>query len=95
MKKTQQTYQVITEYGIHARPAAEIVTYCKSFDEEIELVNSTSRINAKSILDWLSLGVEYQEQCRIIFHENGQASETFYKGLEALTVNEEPILARI
>jgi phosphotransferase system HPr (HPr) family protein len=45
------------KYGIHARPAAKIVSLCNSFAAEIEIVKEGEPpANGKNILDIMMLG---------------------------------------
>ena len=53
--------KVTNHVGLHARPAALFVKNAGQFRSEIFIRNSTTRsdwVNAKSILDVLTLGVE-------------------------------------
>ena len=44
------------KYGIHARPAAKIVSLCNGFDSDIEIIkNGESPANGKNILDIMML----------------------------------------
>ena len=46
------------ETGLHARPASNFVNFAKSFDEKISLSGKEKTINAKSILNVLSLSLK-------------------------------------
>ena len=41
--------------GLHARPAAEFIQNIKSFNSEIQIDNGKKRIDAKSILNLMSV----------------------------------------
>ena len=42
---------IVNAAGIHARPASELVNYCKQFfNTSIYIINGEKRLNAKSIL---------------------------------------------
>jgi phosphocarrier protein HPr len=59
MKKAIVT--VINEVGLHARPASILVQKVKKFQSKIfisDLTSNSKSVNAKSILDILSLGIE-------------------------------------
>lgn len=44
--------------GLHARPAASLVKLASQFDSRIELLKDEMRVNAKSIMDLLTLAAE-------------------------------------
>ncbi len=48
-----------------ARPVAEIVQTASQFDSEIYLVSGTKKINAKSIMGMMSLGLCNDEEMEI------------------------------
>lgn len=45
------------ETGIHARPAALLVQVCNKYKSEVELVTGSKKVNAKSIIGIMSLGM--------------------------------------
>jgi phosphocarrier protein HPr len=48
--------------GLHARPASMIVQTASTFSSSIFFVKDNSRINAKSIMNWLSMGAAYNTE---------------------------------
>lgn len=50
------TLEIMNKVGLHARPAALFVQESKKFESEIHAVNGDRRVNAKSILEVLTLG---------------------------------------
>lgn len=52
--------------GLHARPAALLVQKASNFPCEISLVKGGKKVNAKSIMNVLALGVGPNEQVTII-----------------------------
>jgi phosphocarrier protein HPr len=48
--------EINNKVGLHARPAALFVQEAKKYESEIFAVNGERRINAKSILEVLTLG---------------------------------------
>ncbi len=46
---------VANEHGLHARPAGKVAQQAQSFEAEIFIVNAEQKVDAKSILDVLTL----------------------------------------
>lgn len=44
--------------GMHARPSAKFAQLAQSFSSDIVLINENGEVNAKSMLDVLSLGIK-------------------------------------
>ena len=57
MKKTEDMV-IKNEYGLHARPAAQLVSLATKFDAQIFLLKDETKVNAKSILGVLVLAAE-------------------------------------
>ena len=53
----QRGYKVIDETGIHARPATLLVQAASKFQSTIELEYNGRKVNLKSIMGVMSLGV--------------------------------------
>lgn len=53
----QQTYVIIDETGIHARPATMLVQTASKFESDIQLEYNAKKVNLKSIMGVMSLGV--------------------------------------
>ena len=53
----EQKYLVISEFGLHARPATKLVDLTTKFSNEIFLRIENKSINLKSIIGILSLGI--------------------------------------
>ncbi|MGM9923268.1 MAG: phosphocarrier protein HPr [Bacillus sp. (in: firmicutes)] len=53
----QQTFKVIADSGIHARPATLLVQAAGKFDSEINLEYKEKKVNLKSIMGVMSLGI--------------------------------------
>jgi len=75
-----QTFYIISEYGLHARPATKLVNIAMVFKSEIHLTWEEKTINLKSIMGLMSLGI-YQGQTISIETEGPDA----YEALEALS----------
>ncbi|MBT2736237.1 phosphocarrier protein HPr [Bacillus sp. ISL-7] len=54
---SEKQFKVIAETGIHARPATLLVQTASRFDSEIHLEHKGKKVNLKSIMGVMSLGV--------------------------------------
>ena len=62
----QKTFHVTAETGIHARPATFFIQKANEFKSSIWLEKEERRVNAKSLLGVLSLGIVGGTSIRII-----------------------------
>lgn len=53
----QKQFKVVAETGIHARPATMLVQAASKFDSEIHLEYKEKKVNLKSIMGVMSLGI--------------------------------------
>lgn len=53
----EKQFKVIAETGIHARPATLLVQTASKFDSDINLEYKGKKVNLKSIMGVMSLGV--------------------------------------
>ncbi|MBO8178809.1 phosphocarrier protein HPr [Aeribacillus pallidus] len=53
----QKTFKVIADTGIHARPATLLVQTASKFNSDIQLEYKDKKVNLKSIMGVMSLGV--------------------------------------
>ncbi|KIH69853.1 MULTISPECIES: phosphocarrier protein HPr [Salinicoccus] len=53
----QKSYLITDETGIHARPATILVQTASKFDSDIQLEYNSKKVNLKSIMGVMSLGV--------------------------------------
>ena len=53
----QKSYVIVDETGIHARPATMLVQTASKFDSDIQLEYNGKKVNLKSIMGVMSLGV--------------------------------------
>ncbi|MDF1493456.1 HPr family phosphocarrier protein [Caproiciproducens sp. CPB-2] len=70
----QKEIVINNKTGLHARPASELVEFCKNIKSDIILKKGTEEINAKSILSILSGGV-YQGT-KLVVQVNGTDEQT-------------------
>jgi phosphocarrier protein len=52
--------------GLHARPAAEIVSYLSKYSSEIKIIKDDFQIDAKSIMGVLTLAATYGTSLKFI-----------------------------
>jgi phosphocarrier protein len=62
----EQNFLIISEYGIHARPATRLVNLAMSFSSEIDLTAMGKTVNLKSIMGLMSLGIYKGELVKVI-----------------------------
>lgn len=62
----KNTYNITAETGVHARPATLLVNKASEFDSEIELVYNEKKVNLKSIMGVMSLGIPQGAEITII-----------------------------
>lgn len=62
----KETIILDNDEGLHARPAAKFVQKANKYDSEIEIEFCGSRVNGKSIIGIMSLGVYSGENITVI-----------------------------
>lgn len=74
----EKTVKVVNETGLHARPAGLLVKLASKFASEIELEYEGKRVNAKSIMGLLTLGIGQGDEIKIIAQgaDEAEAVET-------------------
>ncbi|NWH10437.1 phosphocarrier protein HPr [Acholeplasma laidlawii] len=53
----KQKFVIVSEYGLHARPATRLVNKAMGFQSEITLTAFNRTVNLKSIMGVMSLGI--------------------------------------
>lgn len=81
---TNHTYTVVAESGIHARPATGLVQIASKYVSDISMEYKGKKVNLKSILGVMSLGVGQGASISIFAegtdqHEALEAIESFLK----------------
>ncbi len=77
-----QTVTIVNDYGLHARPATFFIQKANSFKSMIWVDKDNRRVNAKSLLGVLSLGVEKGMSVNLI--ADGTDEEAAVKALAEL-----------
>ncbi|TRZ38888.1 phosphocarrier protein HPr [Niallia circulans] len=62
----EKQFKVIADTGIHARPATLLVQAASKFDSEINLEYKEKKVNLKSIMGVMSLGIGQGADIKII-----------------------------
>lgn len=80
--KFETSVKVLTESGLHARPAGLLVKAAANFKSKIELDKNGVRKNAKSIMSLMSLGAVFGDQLTLI--TEGEDAEVASESLKKL-----------
>jgi len=64
--KVVKRIAVTNPEGLHARPAGKLVKLLSDIESSVTIVYKGKRINAKSVLSVMSLGVEPGEEIEVI-----------------------------
>ncbi|MCT4619363.1 MAG: HPr family phosphocarrier protein [Marinisporobacter sp.] len=62
----EKSAKILNESGMHARPAGAFVKMATSFTSDIQIETNGKTLNAKSIMNLLSLGLKKDDEIRII-----------------------------
>lgn len=76
---------VANEHGLHARPAGRLAQQAQSFESEIFIVNDDQEVDAKSILDVLTLAAGPGDTLEI--RAQGSDAQDALNALETLFKN--------
>lgn len=82
----EKQYTIIDEAGIHARPAAILVNTASQFKSEVNLVLQERKVNLKSILGVMSLGIPNGAEFKI--HAEGTDENDALAELEKIMEKE-------
>ena len=61
----EKQFKVIDATGIHARPASMLVSVANKFQSDIKIIHNEKKVNLKSILGVMSLGIGMGEEFKI------------------------------
>lgn len=62
----EKTFKIISENGLHARPATVLVNEAVNFNSDLVIESKGKQANLKSIMGVMSLGVYNNEEIKII-----------------------------
>lgn len=77
---TQKAIQVKLETGLEARPVAMLVQVASRFDSTVYINVDDRKVNAKSIMGMMSLGLASGEQVNVT--ADGEDEEAAIEGIE-------------
>lgn len=86
IKMAEKQFKIIAETGIHARPATLLVQTASRFDSEINLEYKGKKVNLKSIMGVMSLGVG--QGADIVISAEGNDAEEALRSLEETMTKE-------
>jgi len=72
-------FKITYESGLHARPATRLVSKANSFQSEMTMEYQERKINMKSIMGVMSLGIPANKTFKIIF--NGPDEDEAFKAI--------------
>jgi phosphocarrier protein HPr len=61
----EKTYTITDEQGLHARPATLLVNTANKFSSEVSLEYQEKKVNLKSIMGVMSLGVTHGAEVKV------------------------------
>lgn len=76
----QREYKIVDETGIHARPATLLVQAASKFESNIELEFKGRKVNLKSIMGVMSLGVG--KDADVVIYADGSDEEDAINAVE-------------
>lgn len=82
----EKQFKVIDETGIHARPATLIVQKASKFNSDVHIEFKGKKINLKSIMGVMSLGIGFGAEIKII--AEGADEQEALKGIEETLTKE-------
>ncbi len=82
----QKEFVITSEIGLHARPATKLVQEASRYSSEVELEYENKKVNVKSIMGVMSLGIPPGGKFNLIIEGNDEIEA--YQGIETLLKNE-------
>ncbi|EZH66793.1 MULTISPECIES: phosphocarrier protein HPr [Geomicrobium] len=68
----EKTFTITADTGLHARPATQLVHKASQFSSEIEMEAKGKKVNLKSIMGVMSLGVGKGGEIKILISGNDE-----------------------
>ncbi|MFC3041410.1 phosphocarrier protein HPr [Virgibacillus xinjiangensis] len=62
----ERTFTITAETGVHARPATLLVNKAGQYESEVEVSYNDKKVNLKSIMGVMSLGIPKDAQIKVI-----------------------------
>ena len=76
----QKNIKIQIPTGLEARPVAVLVQSASKYESSIFIESGTKKVNAKSIMGMMALGLEADEEIKVI--ADGKDEEEAIKGIE-------------
>lgn len=76
----EKEIEIGLETGLEARPVALLVQVASQFESDIYIESGSKRVNAKSIMGMMSLGLDNGEKVKVT--TNGDDENTAMEGIE-------------
>lgn len=57
---------IMLPHGLHSRPSARVAQAAREFDADIQMISEDSEVDAKSMLDILSLALKHNDHVRLL-----------------------------
>ncbi|MBU0534015.1 MAG: HPr family phosphocarrier protein [Candidatus Omnitrophica bacterium] len=83
----EKNLKIKHKWGMHARPAGKFIRLAAKFSSEVFLEKDGEKANGKSILEILSLALEYGSSVKIVV--NGKDEKDALKTIEDFLSQEE------
>ena len=83
----KKTVVINLETGLEARPVAQMVQIASQYNSEIYVEIGSKRVNAKSIMGMMTLGLDSGEE--IVLSANGEDEEAAMNGIEKYLSNQQ------
>ena len=83
----KRTVVINLETGLEARPVAQMVQIASQYNSEIYVEIGTKKVNAKSIMGMMTLGLDSGEE--ITLSANGEDEEAALCGIEKYLSNQQ------
>jgi phosphocarrier protein HPr len=68
----EKSFKVVASEGIHARPATKLVQLASKFHSDINLEYKDKKVNLKSIMGVMSLGIGQGAEIKILIEGNDE-----------------------
>lgn len=82
----KKQFVITSEVGLHARPATLLVQEASRYSSEVELAYDNKKVNVKSIMGVMSLGIPQGGKFDLIIEGNDEIEA--FQGIEALLKKE-------
>ncbi|QIB27223.1 HPr family phosphocarrier protein [Caloranaerobacter azorensis] len=81
----EKTVKILNESGLHARPASVFVKTASQFKSDIKIEFNGNILNAKSIMNLMSLGLKKDDEIKLIIDgpDAEEAMEALVKLIES------------